>query len=38
LSSGNKVALTAFMRNLLTILNAMVASNTVWLTTTAQTA
>jgi transposase len=32
-----KVALTACMRNLLTILNAMVRSNTVWRTTTAQT-
>ena len=33
-----KVALTACMRKLLTILNAMVRSNTVWRTTTAQTA
>jgi transposase len=33
----NKVALTACMRTLLTILNAMVRSNTVWRTTTAQT-
>jgi transposase len=33
-----KVALTACMRKLLTILNAMVRSNTVWRRTTAQTA
>jgi transposase len=33
-----KVALTACLRTLLTILNAMVRSNTVWRRTTAQTA